>query len=158
MKNLEVLRKSARKFTRSFFRRQAMAVCFRERAEGVELLLVSKRTGRNGLTFPKGTVEPGESGWEAARREAFEEAGVSGNLSRLRIGTFYYCKKNRFPVIRVDAYPMRVEEMADSFPEVQFRERRWLAPAEARDLVPLKLRRLIDLAFEGSHPERQVGP
>ncbi len=72
----------------------------------LEVLLVSSRrctrrteavAGQGGevcpqpnLVFPKGGWEPDETLWEAAVREAYEEAGVSGRLETPHVDTFSY--------------------------------------------------------------------
>lgn len=49
---------------------------------GRAYLLLKHRHGDH-WSFPKGTVEPGESDWEAAVRELAEEAGIA-HIQRLR--------------------------------------------------------------------------
>ena len=44
---------------------------------GVEFLAVSRpHGGPDNLSMPGGKVDPGEEGWQAARREVFEETGI----------------------------------------------------------------------------------
>jgi 8-oxo-dGTP pyrophosphatase MutT (NUDIX family) len=72
---------------------QAGAICLRKAdgREKVEVLLIgSLRNGRWGI--PKGHVEPGETSWEAAEREAFEEAGIIGTAIERVVGSFVYTK------------------------------------------------------------------
>jgi 8-oxo-dGTP pyrophosphatase MutT (NUDIX family) len=130
-----IVEKAARRVFRRLFKRQAMAVCYREENGRLELLLVSKKSSRDSFTFPKGTIEPGEVAADAARREAFEEAGVTGSEKVARLGSFYYCKKKRLPLIRVEVFQMRVDVLASDFPEAQMRQRKWLTPAEAKSCV-----------------------
>jgi 8-oxo-dGTP pyrophosphatase MutT (NUDIX family) len=64
---------------------------------------------------------------DAARREAFEEAGVVGRMRRKKFGTFHYAKlreKGSLP-IRVDVYLFKVESEKKSWPEMRQRKRRW---------------------------------
>jgi 8-oxo-dGTP pyrophosphatase MutT (NUDIX family) len=59
--------------------RQAGAVVFRERKKVVlEVLLVRPSSGKDEWLFPKGHIEPNELEFDAALREALEEAGVHG--------------------------------------------------------------------------------
>lgn len=52
--------------------------------DGGSQLLVFESDEHDGLQIPKGTVEPGESPWAAARREAAEESGLDvGPLRRI---------------------------------------------------------------------------
>ncbi len=42
----------------------------------------------DGWAFPKGTIEPGETSLEAAKREIFEEAGIKELLLIKELGTY----------------------------------------------------------------------
>jgi 8-oxo-dGTP pyrophosphatase MutT (NUDIX family) len=80
---------------------QAGAICLRKAGGRVKvevLLIGSLRNGRWGI--PKGHVEPGETSWEAAEREAFEEAGIKGTAIERVVGSFVYTK---------DRAPLRIE-------------------------------------------------
>jgi 8-oxo-dGTP pyrophosphatase MutT (NUDIX family) len=46
-------------------------------------LLILKPTYKKGWTIPGGQIEPGESPWEACRRETREECGLSVDQGRL---------------------------------------------------------------------------
>ncbi|MEA2195081.1 MAG: hypothetical protein QOG42_1515 [Solirubrobacteraceae bacterium] len=68
----------------------AAAVPVRPReAGGLEFLIVRTSNGER-WTFPKGTVERGESMAEAAGREAREEAGVTGPVGSAPLGVYRY--------------------------------------------------------------------
>ena len=69
--------------------RIAAAVCHRRGADGIEFLLVRTSDGKK-WTFPKGHVEPGEAPWEAAAREACEEAGAIGPPTRRALARYLY--------------------------------------------------------------------
>src|SRR3989454_8932977 len=56
-------------------RRSAGAVVFRRTERGPRLLVL--RAYKN-WDFPKGTIEPGESELDAAKRETLEETGLAG--------------------------------------------------------------------------------
>lgn len=104
---------------------------------GPELLLVTSRgTGR--WVLPKGWPEKREPLHEAAAREAAEEAGVSGLVGREEVGRFYYGKAMPSGAewrCEVRVFPLRVETVADKWPERKKRTRRWFAPDEAARLV-----------------------
>ena len=83
------LRRAARRTT------VAAAVPVRRReAGGLEFLLVRTSNGER-WTFPKGTVERGESRSEAAEREAREEAGVTGRIVADQLGVYRYAPSRR---------------------------------------------------------------
>jgi 8-oxo-dGTP pyrophosphatase MutT (NUDIX family) len=104
---------------------------------GPEMLLVTSRdTGR--WVLPKGWPEKREPLYAAAAREAAEEAGVSGTVAREEVGRFYYGKVmpsgSRWRC-EVHVFPLRVESVADKWPERKQRTRRWFSPEEAAALV-----------------------
>ncbi|MGH2682904.1 MAG: NUDIX domain-containing protein [Actinomycetota bacterium] len=131
------------------------AVCFREGNHGPEYLLVRTSDGRF-WTFPKGHVERGEPHEEAASREAEEEAGVVGEISRSPFTVYRYptaggpCEE-----VVVDAYLLRFERMGDPRKSEQ-RELRWADESKAKSLLTngrtvlygLEHIRLIDAARE----------
>ena len=89
---------------------RAAAVCYRRGGAYIEFLLIRSREG--GWVFPKGGIEPGETPWQAAQREAFEEAGVSGETEHEPLTTFLYLKQRPpGPAVeyRVAAFLLRVE-------------------------------------------------
>ncbi|HEX2750312.1 MAG TPA: NUDIX domain-containing protein [Verrucomicrobiales bacterium] len=64
------------------------AVCCRPVLNGNVMFLLVRSRGGNRWTFPKGTVEPGESLSATAAREAMEEAGVTGTVDPAPLGTY----------------------------------------------------------------------
>jgi 8-oxo-dGTP pyrophosphatase MutT (NUDIX family) len=119
-------------------RTQYAALCWRRGASGgVEVLLITSRETRRWV-IPKGwpirTMKPGPS----AAREAFEEAGVEGEVSKKPVGVYHYDKRlrsGRLQHVRVPVYALGVSRELDSWPEMAERERAWLAPAEAAERV-----------------------
>jgi 8-oxo-dGTP pyrophosphatase MutT (NUDIX family) len=110
----------------------------------VFLLITSRRTGR--WIFPKGALDEGETPWELAAEEAFEEAGVRGTIEQTPIGSYRTMKTlslSRQPII-VDLYPLRVEHQFDNWPEKGQRHRHWAILPEAKRL--LSNARLAELA------------
>jgi 8-oxo-dGTP pyrophosphatase MutT (NUDIX family) len=104
---------------------------------GVSIVLVTSRgTGR--WIIPKGWPMRLKLPHEAAAREALEEAGVVGKAKRKAIGAYEYDKfadDGSFARLRVEVFPMVVERLADSWPEVGERQRRWFTQGEAADRV-----------------------
>lgn len=119
--------------------------------DAVDVLLVTSRdTGR--WVLPKGYIEAGESGADAAMREAREEAGVSGEADRQEIGAYVYAKRgtngDETP-LTVAVYPLRVRALADDWPERKQRDRRWFARAAAADAVDEEDLKLLIAEFRG---------
>ena len=79
---------------------QVAALCWRRRKGTVEVLLVTSRETRRWV-IPKGWPMDGLADYNAARREAFEEAGVEGHMRREPLGTFFYEKRGKKEVLPV---------------------------------------------------------
>ncbi|SMO38515.1 NUDIX hydrolase [Paracoccus laeviglucosivorans] len=113
---------------------QVAALCRDE--SGKVLLITSRGTGR--WIVPKGWPMPGRSLAEAAKQEAWEEAGVCGRVEEGHIGTYTYDKVQdagySIP-IEVRVYPLAVKKLAMEFPESEQRERKWFMPDKAAELV-----------------------
>ena len=114
----------------------------------IEVLLITSRdTGR--WVLPKGWVEHREDGAEAAKREAWEEAGVEGTVQDEPVGHYRYDKTQSgdepaLPCI-VAVYALAVKRQAKDWPERDERERNWVSPAKAAKLVDEpELQELLD--------------
>jgi 8-oxo-dGTP pyrophosphatase MutT (NUDIX family) len=110
---------------------QAGAICLRRPDDGgVEALLVASRTtGYWGI--PKGHIETGEMSHHTAGREAFEEAGVLGQIAEQAVGSFIYYKRGRSARYRVAVHLLRVEGAMWQFPERHTRRMKWVPLALA---------------------------
>tara|TARA_B100001057_G_scaffold91784_1_gene88060 strand:- start:1422 stop:1913 length:492 start_codon:yes stop_codon:yes gene_type:complete len=89
------------------------------------MFVTSQKRGR--WILPKGNLKDGESHKSASKREAFEEAGVSGDLLNNFPMTHVISKtnKSRIDQVVVTYYPMLVSEQLDDWPEKSKRERHW---------------------------------
>ena len=112
---------------------QIGALCWRMHRGKVEVLLITSRdTGR--WVIPKGWPMADRSAPEAAAQEAWEEAGVKGELAPQVLGTYGYDKIMKPGSARpctVEVYPLRVGELAEKFPERKERRRKWFAAEKA---------------------------
>jgi len=100
------------------------------------LLITTRRTHR--WIVPKGWPEPDRPLHEQAAFEAWEEAGVRGDVSVHPIGGFGYDKVRKNGKIRplyVRVFPLAVTEEVADWPEAHERQRRWFARAEAAEAV-----------------------
>jgi len=137
-----VVRSVLRDFVVPMFRRpkelQVAALCTRSRGDEKEVLLVTSRgTGR--WIIPKGWPIRGLASSQAALQEAWEEAGVKHATARPDpIGCYGYNKKmgSGLPVaVETLVYSVDVDSLENDFPEAGQRERRWVSPREAANLV-----------------------
>jgi 8-oxo-dGTP pyrophosphatase MutT (NUDIX family) len=130
---------------------QSAVIPYRRRRKNNEVLLVTS-LGSGRWVFPKGHIEEGLSARQSAEKEAFEEAGVSGRLSPNRIGYYLYCKniKENTRSYQVDVFAMSVKLVLESWPEEHKRQREWMSPENAANVVKEDdLRILIRHFFEG---------
>lgn len=114
---------------------QVAALC-RDAGSGDVLLITSRGTGR--WVVPKGWPMPGRTLAEAAQQEAWEEAGVRGEVGETQIGTYSYEKvqDEGFSVpVQVHVYPLYVRDLAAEFPERDQRRREWFPPGIAARMV-----------------------
>jgi 8-oxo-dGTP pyrophosphatase MutT (NUDIX family) len=116
---------------------QVAALPWRIGAGGVEIMLITSRdTGR--WVVPKGWPEGGETLWDAAAREAGEEAGIGGSVAPREIGRFYYAKQlssggERRCVVHV--FPREIDAVREKWRERKQRRREWVSPAQAASRV-----------------------
>lgn len=118
-------------------RRQVAALPVRRRRNGgLEVCLVTTRETRRWV-IPKGWPEKGLKDWQAAEREAFEEAGLEGRMANTAVGSFPYWKRmeDHFVLVEVDVYVLIVEKQLADWDEKAQRERRWVEIAIAAEEV-----------------------
>ena len=121
-------------------------------AGSIEILLVTTRgTGR--WIVPKGWPMTGMSDSKAAAQEAYEEAGVLGQVAPRPIGTFLHEKQaddgDAGTRSKVTVYPLRVTSSLSFWKEANQRQIGWVTPEHAMEMVQNdELRALID-AFAG---------
>lgn len=135
-------------------RTQYGAVCWRMHRGKVEVLLITSRdTGR--WIIPKGWPISGMSPADTAAREAWEEAGVEGEVLAETLGAFGYDKtlaprgsaagaEPRSVPCSVQVYGLRVAGLKDKFPEKKERRRKWFGLEKAaRKVAEPELRQLL---------------
>jgi 8-oxo-dGTP pyrophosphatase MutT (NUDIX family) len=88
--------------------------------------------------IPKGWPMERLSPSNAARREAFEEAGITGSIRRTPIGHYMYDKVQRGGTkvpCKVQVFAMAVKAQWARWPEREERKRQWFSPKEAASRV-----------------------
>lgn len=119
-------------------RSQFAALPWRRSVDGqVEVMLITSRETRRWV-IPKGWPIRGKSSAKSAAREAFEEAGLVGKISKSPLGAYAYDKRlasGRLQHVRVAVFALQVETEQEDYPEKGQREKLWLPPVEASGRV-----------------------
>jgi 8-oxo-dGTP pyrophosphatase MutT (NUDIX family) len=102
----------------------------------VRVLLVRTRRSKR-WSIPKGCAEPNLTLAANAAKEAFEEAGVVGEVEAESIGMFRTTKRAWYgeALLEIWVYRMRVTEQADHWPEEGDREVKWVSCREAARIL-----------------------
>lgn len=108
--------------------------------EDGRVCMITSRSGSRWV-FPKGRIEHRQSAAEAALVEAWEEAGLRGELAGDAVGTYRYKKNGR--THHVTVFVMRVTAEAAEFPELGERDLEWVTPDDATARVEEKELRAI---------------
>ena len=108
---------------------QAGAICM---VDG-QVVLVTNKSGSRWV-IPKGHLEPDDpdASFRAAQ-EAWEEAGVKGELESDCLGSFPYSKRGRD--YRVQVFLLKKCTLYESWPEAKMRKRVRVPPQRAADMV-----------------------
>lgn len=103
----------------------------------VQVMLITSRETRRWVV-PKGWPMKGLKNYEAAAREAYEEAGLIGRVGRRALGSYFYNKrlKSRDTVLcQVQVFRLEVRKQLKTWPEQHERECRWFSVQEAAEAV-----------------------
>ena len=116
---------------------QLAALCHRDTPKGVEVLLVTSSNGR--WILPKGWPIDGMTAAQAAHQEAWEEGGVKSSVSHGDAWGMFHGKKNYDSGLSVPCetavYELQVDDVANDFPEAHKRDRIWVSPSRAAEMV-----------------------
>ncbi|GLQ54158.1 NUDIX hydrolase [Devosia nitrariae] len=104
----------------------------------VVFLMITSRRSANWV-FPKGSAMKGLTPWETAAEEAFEEAGVRGEIEPEPVGSYLH-PRNDDPsgLVRIELYPLLVTEQLDDWREEPQRFRHWALLPQVRRLLASK--------------------
>ncbi|MEM9422992.1 MAG: NUDIX domain-containing protein [Pseudomonadota bacterium] len=102
----------------------------------VWVMMVTSQTRKRWI-FPNGNIEKGETGAQAAAREAFEEAGVKGSIDKKHTIDAIIGKSapDGIEDVSVEFFAMEVLKQADKWPEKDERKRRWLTLDKAKSVI-----------------------
>lgn len=119
--------------------KQVAALCWRPspKRSVLEVLLITSLSSKRWI-LPKGWQEPGLTPPENAAREAFEEAGVTGQIEPTPIGTYHYLKDKKdgggMPC-SVDVFALEVTKQLEEWPEKNARRMAWMPLEQAIVMV-----------------------
>lgn len=114
------------------------AIPFRVVEGQVVFLMITSRRSANWV-FPKGSHAKGMTPWETAAEEAFEEAGVRGEIGEAPIGFYVHTRNNGdADLVRIQLFPLLVTEQLDQWPEEAQRFRHWALLPQVKRLMASK--------------------
>ena len=128
-------------------------------AGNVEVMLITSRSDKRHWLPPKGNLIEGYAWHEAAAQEAFEEAGIIGEIEVQPLGDYAAVKWRTNGLVHrltITIFLMRVERCADDWPEKGKRVQLWFEPADAAKVVrEPELARMIE-RFQPQRPPEQI--
>lgn len=121
--------------------KQSAVIPYRIQDEKLEILLITSSGGKRWI-IPKGMIELFMKPHYSAAKEAWEEAGVTGQVSETPIGTYSYKKLGCN--FLVDVFLFRVETVFNDWPEAKVRKREWLSLKQAiKRIEEVKLKEIL---------------
>ena len=94
----------------------------------IEVMLITSSASKRWV-IPKGLIEPNMTPEDSAAKEAWEEAGVLGQVFPNLMGTYEYYKSGC--TWQVDVFLLQVETVLDNWPEAYKRKRQWVSIPKA---------------------------
>lgn len=108
----------------------------RDQAGQIAVVLVTTR-GSGRWTIPKGNIMAKLDDHKAAEREAREEAGLVGSISKTPLGSYQFWKRQdtHWSLAEVTVFVMQVESQLSDFKEKGQRDVKAFLPEDAVDAV-----------------------
>ena len=94
----------------------------------MEVMLITSSASKRWV-IPKGLIEPNMTPEDSAAKEAWEEAGVLGQVFPDLMGTYEYYKSGC--TWQVDVFLLQVETVMENWPEAYKRKRQWVSIPKA---------------------------
>jgi len=117
----------------AYYYQQSSVIPYRINKGKLEILLVLSSKKKH-FVIPKGIIEPGLTAQQSAEKEAFEEAGVKGQIDNNFVGEYQYQKWSA--TCHVQVYPLKVTELiADENWQESHRGRHWIKIKEAKKKI-----------------------
>jgi len=122
-------------------RLQSGCIPYRDKDGVRQVLLVKKLKKDAWWGFTKGGQEKHLDARANAAKECFEEAGVTGTVTK-KIGKFEYRKDGMQQIVKM--YAMQFHVALDSWDEKAIRKRKWFTLPEARDKLSREHHKFLD--------------
>ncbi len=102
-------------------------------------VLVTQHSVHLGWDFPKGQIEPGETGEQAALREVEEETGVKAEIvEKIGDSKYFYYEGEEKVFKNVVFYLMKFVEQGEATTAFEVSGTEWLAPKEVEEQLSFK--------------------
>ncbi|BDI20098.1 NUDIX hydrolase [Nostoc cf. commune SO-36] len=125
---------------------QSGAIPYRVNNGKIEILLITTRDFQHWV-IPKGDIPNGMSPPDSAAKEAWEEAGVIGQVDMNKLGTYKYRKQGK--TYHVKMYLLAVDMLSEDYPEANKRKRQWVEVNKAIRRVKFNsLKRILKSFFQ----------
>lgn len=114
---------------------QSGIIPFQRKGKELKILLITTRRNKK-WTIPKGFVDPNLSPLESAKKESFEEAGITHYKEDFPLGELLIHKK--IGSIKLDMFAGQVDSLVDVYPEYGVRKREWFTLTDAAEIISNK--------------------
>ncbi len=101
---------------------QSGVVPYRKKENRYEVLLITSIKKKKWIV-PKGYVEFNLTPFESAKKEAYEEAGVTGSNETIELGSYSIKQSTGNQYVKI--FSMEVIKVLDDYPEKNLRKRKW---------------------------------
>jgi phosphohistidine phosphatase len=133
----------------AWFYEQSGVIPYRLKGKKPEILLITSR-GRGRWIIPKGVIDPGTTAIESACKEAYEEAGIRGEVGAKALGKYQYEKWGGTCTVAV--FALKVTTVLETWPEDAIRRRKWMRVEKAARAVEESALKKLILTISNSAP------
>jgi len=117
----------------AYYYTQSSVIPYRINDGQFEIMIISS-SKNNHWGIPKGIADPGHSLQKSAAKEAWEEAGVEGDVAQITVGSYSHSKWGATCTVTV--YPIAVtRQLPEDEWQERHRGRRWVSSKEAINLL-----------------------
>ncbi|MBN3941341.1 NUDIX hydrolase [Nostoc sp. NMS9] len=126
--------------------KQSGVIPYRVNNGKVEILLITTRDFQHWV-IPKGDIPNGMSPPDSAAKEAWEEAGIIGQVDANELGIYKYRKQGKIYCVKM--YLLSVDMLSEDYPEASKRKRQWVEVNKAIRRVKFNsLKRILKGFFQ----------